>query len=386
MGSNPSRRATRRKKNQPSTTNTTDTGCRILEPSRDLIGNRVKRIAPIVLLLATSAIVPSCQAPPVPEAVPTPPPSFSDLTPEAFGASELITRSYTWSYWPCRDHEWTWEIQVPQALYDHYRAKPRPPTNDYSVYVTDPRDTAYTGELARKLQEEAQKRGFDENDTIHFAASFVQKLPYALDIETTGYDEYPRYPIETLVDEGSDCEDTSILLAKLLHTMGYDVVLVNLTSHIAVGVLEGQGFCGTYYRHNGKRYFYLETTGEAGRAGVVPSEYRTQPAYIYDIVPAAIVTHGWEATIEEKGYRLITVVENLGTAVAHDIHVLAGFYAAEGRILNSTTSESFDLKAGQSATVTVHLRSPTGIRTRLMVYVVTDGRSADSSHSEWFKT
>ncbi len=254
------------------------------------------------------------------------------------------------------------------------------------MYVTDTRDNAYTGELARRLQEEAQQRGFDENDTIHFAASFVQKLPYALDVETTGYDEYPRYPIETLVDEGGDCEDTSILLAKLLHTMGYDVVLVNLTTHIAVGVLEGQGFCGTYYRHNGKRYFYLETTGEAGRAGVVPSEYRSQLAYIYDIVPVAIVTHSWKASTEDKGYKLTTVVENLGTAVAHDIHILAGFYAAEGRILNSTASESFDLKAGQSATITLFLRSPTGIRTRLMVYVVTDDHSVDSSHSGWFET
>ena len=386
MGSNPSRRAIPRKKNPPARTSATDTGCIILKPSRDPIGNRVKRTAPVVLLLATSAIVFSCQAPPVPEAVPTPPPSFSDLTPEGLGASDLITRSYTWSYWPCRDHEWTWELRIPQGLYDYYRAKPRPPTNDYTVYVTDPRDTAYTDELARRLQEEAHKRGFDENDAVHFAASFVQKLPYALDIETTGYDEYPRYPIETLVDEGGDCEDTSILLAKLLNTMGYDVVLVDLTTHIAVGVLEGQGFCGTYYRHNGKRYFYLETTGEAGRAGVVPSEYRTQPAYIYDIVPAAIVTHSWKASTEERGYRLTTVVQNLGTAVAHDIHILAGFYAAEGRILNSSTSESFDLEAGQSATITAHLRSPTGIRTRLMVYVVAGDRSIDSSHSGWFET
>ena len=386
MGSNPSRRAIPRKKNQPLRTSTTDTGCRILKSSRDPIGNRVKRVASVVLLLAVSAIAPSCQVASVPEVIPTPPPSFSNLTPDSFGASELMTRSYTWSYWPCGDHEWTWELQIPQALYDYYRAKPRPPTHNYSVYVTDPRDTAYTDELARKLQEEAQKRGFDEYDTLHFAASFVQKLPYALDIDTTGYDEYPRYPIETLVDEGGDCEDTSILLAKVLHTMGYDIVLVNLTSHIAIGVLQGQGFCGTYYRHNGKRYFYLETTGEAGRAGVVPSEYRSQPAYIYDIVPAPVMTHSWKATIEEKHYKLTTVVENLGTAVAHDIHILAGFYAGEDRILNSATSDPFDLEAGQSATVTVYLRAPTATRTRLMVYIVTDGRSVDSSHSGWFET
>jgi len=124
----------------------------------------------------------------------------------------------------------------------------------------------------------------------------VQSLAYTHDIASTGHDEYPRYPVETLVDQGGDCEDTAILLCKVLHTMGYDVVLLRLPSHIAIGVPRTERFCGTFYTHNGTSYFYLETTGEAGRAGVIPAEYATQGAYVYDIVPRAVLSHSWKAT------------------------------------------------------------------------------------------
>jgi len=324
---------------------------------------------------------------------PVPPSTqFSDSSPEIATPAarndkgEAITRHFTWSYWPYGDYHWTWEIQIPQTLYDYYRAKPRPPTKNYTVYITDPSDNAYTGNLARKLKNEADRIGLNEYDTMHFAASFVQSLAYTSDLTTTGCDEYPRYPIETLVDEGGDCEDTSILLAEVLYTMGYDVVLVSLPSHIAIGVLQGQTFCGTYYEHNGKRYFYLETTGEAGRIGVVPHEYASEPAYIYDIIPVPVITHTWEATTEGGNYQLTAVVENLGTAPAHNTHILAGFDAGQGRLWNPSNSEAFDLNEGQSATVTMHLKIPVGKHTRLTIHIINDGHSVDKSTSDWFDT
>jgi len=315
--------------------------------------------------------------------LPSRPAPFSDSAPEVSESSKLITRHFTWSY---ADYQWTWEIQIPQALYDYYRAKPRPPTENYSVYVTDPRDNAYIGNLAKKLKKEAQRKGFDEYKTMHFAASFVQNLAYTSDLTTTGYEEYPRYPIETLVDAGGDCEDTSILMAEILDTIGYDVVLVNLSSHIAIGVSSSQGFCGTYYEHNGKRYFYLETTGEAGRIGLSPQEYANEPAYIYEIVPVPVIAHSWKATAQGRQYELTTVVENLGTAAIHASYILAGFDAGQGRIWNSTKSESFDLKEGQSITVTMYLKVPLGKYTRLTVYIVSDGHAVDKSNSDWFNT
>lgn len=315
--------------------------------------------------------------------LPSRPAPFSDSAPEVSESSRLITRHFTWSY---ADYQWTWEIQIPQALYDYYRAKPRPPTKNYSVYVTDHRDNAYIGNLAKRLKEEAQRKGFDEYETVNFVVSFIQNLAYTCDLTSTGYEEYPRYPIETLVDEGGDCEDTSILMAEILHSMGYDVVLVGPPGHIAIGVSGSQAFCGTYYEHNGKRYFYLGTTEEAARIGFIPQEYASEPAYIYEIVPVPVIAHSWKATAQGRHYKLTTVVENPGTAAVHDSYILAGFDVGQGHIWNPTKSEFFDLKEGQSTIVTMYLKVPIGKHTRLMVYIVNDGYSVDKSNSDWFNT
>jgi hypothetical protein len=76
------------------------------------------------------------------------------------------------------------------------------------------------------------------------------RLEYTSDLVTEGYDEYPRYPIETLVDKGGDCEDTAILAASIIRGMGYGVVLLvfpktaDSPGHCAVGVAGEAGMPG----------------------------------------------------------------------------------------------------------------------------------------------
>ncbi len=56
------------------------------------------------------------------------------------------------------------------------------------------------------------------------ALAFVQAtITYALD---PGLFEYPRYPVETLVDLVGDCEDTAILYASLVRTLGQGALIV----------------------------------------------------------------------------------------------------------------------------------------------------------------
>ena len=61
---------------------------------------------------------------------------------------------------------------------------------------------------------------------------FVQEIPYEEEIDC----EYPQYPIETLVNDKGDCEDKSILCASFLDLLGYNVSLLSLPNHMAVGV------------------------------------------------------------------------------------------------------------------------------------------------------
>lgn len=128
----------------------------------------------------------------------------------------------------------------------------------------------------------ALKEGYGAYDEVSAILAFVQSLRYTSDSASTGYDEYPRFPVETLVDDGGDCEDTAILFATLVLILDYNVVLINPPNHLAVGVW-GDNLYGSYYTYNSRRYYYCETTGDGYNIGNIPSEYEGASAYLYSI-------------------------------------------------------------------------------------------------------
>lgn len=297
---------------------------------------------------------------------------------------DVLTRHYSWEY---GDEEWNWNVNIPEWLYEYYRGMPRPPTNDYSVYVTHPQDDAYIGLLIDKLREVSSERGYDDYQTVEFATTFVQSLPYTADSVTTSHDNYPKYPVETLVDNGGDCEDTSILLASLLDGMGYGVVLIGLPDHYAVGVKGGENIHGAYYKYEGDKYYYIETTGTGWGIGQLPDVYEDTSAQIHPMVPVPIITHEW--TLEGKGpYAELKVnVSNLGTDEANDMSVFAGFDAGENNAWSGKHSDPFRLGPGQQVTITmILLAPPPNIHTRVVVQIGIEGYRVSESHSEWFDT
>ncbi len=44
------------------------------------------------------------------------------------------------------------DLTLPKSLYEYYKDKPRPPTGDYSIYITDPYDDAYIEALIEKIK------------------------------------------------------------------------------------------------------------------------------------------------------------------------------------------------------------------------------------------
>ncbi|MBN1152684.1 MAG: hypothetical protein JXA58_05675, partial [Dehalococcoidia bacterium] len=171
---------------------------------------------------------------------------------------------------------------------------------------------------------------------------------------------------------------------KLMVELGYDVVLVRLPDHIALGVAEDAKFAGTYYPYHDNKYFYLETTGLAGRIGMVPEQYDGQLAYIYDFTPRAVIEHDWKGRRGRSTYDITLHVQNQGTAPAYGCSVYVGFDAGDGRLWNTVESESFDLERGENITLELSLNLPKETHTRLMVYVLRNGKSLDKSHSAWF--
>lgn len=193
-----------------------------------------------------------------------------------------VTQNYQWTYgW----ETWQWELLIPLSLYVEYLERPRPALGaSYVDMAKDPKDDLYIDQLVQGINEAALESNFTEPQKLNFVIAFVQSLPYTSDIETTPYDEYPRYPVETLFDRGGDCEDTSILVAALLDRMGYDVALLLLedAQHMAVGVVI-LGTYGSYYEYDGKQYFYLETTGDGWEIGVIPASITERSANIYPL-------------------------------------------------------------------------------------------------------
>ena len=111
------------------------------------------------------------------------------------------------------------------------------------------------------------------------------------DDKFSGFDEYPKYPLESIVDGSGDCEDTSILLAALLRGFQYrwqtalkdssvahqldnvNVGFLVMPGHVAVGYWvpdfeivfdpthkEFDGLNLAYYKSGEKKYCYVETT------------------------------------------------------------------------------------------------------------------------------
>ncbi len=307
--------------------------------------------------------------------------SSLELIPEP-DPSGFIEREYIWDY---GGYTWTLSLSIPESLYEYYKSKDRISTVDYSVYVTHPDDDDYLGTIVQEFNRIAQEEGYSEKEKINLILTFVQSLPYSSDSITTAFDEYPRYPIETLVDYGGDCEDTSILTASFLDALYYEVVLVNLPDHMGVGV-EVEAY-GIYWDHDGSRYFYLETTGEGWEIGEIPEEYEGATAYIYEMEPTPIITHEWQGTIQGTILNIVVEVKNSGTKAARLIKVYGAFDAGGEQVWNPVESEPFNLNIGASAKVQIGLEAPQGEHTRLIIGVLSsEGYLLDQSYSEWFDT
>ncbi len=193
------------------------------------------------------------------------------------GATE--TRTYSWSF---AGSEWTFELELNEESMRFYKSRSR--LRDYDLYVTDTFDDKFINSIVKSLEKAAKESSIPRGQVPHFVISFVQHLPYTEDSVTAGFDEYPRFPYETLYDNGGDCEDTSILVSALLREMGYDVVLLKFNAHLAVGV-KAILTEGSYFIQDNNRYYYLETTGDNWKLGSIPSEYIDEIPEIITIKP-----------------------------------------------------------------------------------------------------
>ena len=297
--------------------------------------------------------------------------------------SDSIERKFAWEY---GGYAWSWSISIQKNHYGYFQSLPRPQTNDYSVYVTNQLDDYYITSLVDRFKEAARQHNLSDFEMVDFAVSFVQNLDYVPDNVNTGYDEYPRYPLETLVDRGGDCEDTSILLASILCEMGYGVVLLALPDHMAVGVKGTENLPGAYWDYEGSRYYYVETTGTGWQIGEIPPEYKGAQARVQPLIPRPVISHNWEGRGTGLWYKVTVAVKNEGTAPAENTVVYAAFDAGNGKVYDQAFSQPRIVGVSCEEQYTVNIKYPYDIHTRLIVKVLSNGKVVDESSSDWFDT
>lgn len=192
---------------------------------------------------------------------------------------QTIGRRYIWNF---KSKSYTILMTIGVEKYNSYSGKER---YDIPQLVEEGRTTI--GNLTREFQRvNKQNRGWSKQDQVDFVLSFVQSLPYTLDDVTTSYDEFRRYAIETLIEGGGDCEDTTILVASILRGLGESVALIFTPGHIALGV--SGNFTGTSINYQGTKYYYCETTGAGWTVGVMPSASGNTIEQVIPLSPSKI--------------------------------------------------------------------------------------------------
>lgn len=160
-----------------------------------------------------------------------------------------------------------------------------PRGRDYDEYVAVAQSSGLAEEMATLVNTDLEASGFTR-DPYKIAAviDWIQSFPYVTDDVYEGYDEYPKFPVETLTEVGGDCEDTAILMASLLQSQpfNYDMVLISPPGHMAAGIYS-EDRQGRYYTYDGRDYYYIETTGSGWGIGDMPEDYVGTKASIYQV-------------------------------------------------------------------------------------------------------
>jgi predicted transglutaminase-like cysteine proteinase len=286
--------------------------------------------------------------------------------------SQITSWEYTWYYLG------THTLAIPEVDWfaGYYKSLNRFDLLDYAAYVFDPYDNLYIQFLVDQILQLRDLKTDEER--INFVASFVQSIEYKNDDPNNESYEYPRYPLETLFDKQGDCEDKAILTASLLQSLGYNVSLLRLPHHMAVGVHLNETLPGFSYYID--QYYFLETTTLHMTVGKIPPEYEgLTNVTVYPLTPRPLLVHTWKnatrytVSTGEDYVRLQMILENLGTISSGAIEVRGAFYDNQNHMYNQQTQIITPLPADEKRLVTISVNVPPDVSTTLKTQLYING-------------
>jgi len=196
--------------------------------------------------------------------------------------SDKFNKHFRWEF---KGMQFSVDISVRESVYKELKAKPRVGGDQWAEEYVANGIYPEIRELAFKLYKIGQEYySYGSREEVEFILGFVQSaIRYERDMIDGELTEYPKYPIETIVEEAGDCEDVSFLGAALLKSMGYDVALLDYPGHIALGISGSDDYSEGFIEYNNKKYLYVEMTARGWEIGEIPDEYLNANVKVYPI-------------------------------------------------------------------------------------------------------
>jgi hypothetical protein len=309
----------------------------------------------------------------------------SSITEESITAGKL-SRTYSWDYEGYRCHL---TLPLDDELYKTYKSRTR--NRDYDLFASDPYDDWLITNISETLFSLSKDCELEESEIPGFCISFVQSLNYTSDLESSGYDQYPRFPYETLYENGGDCEDTAILSAAILQEMGYDIVLLELPEHMALGIKCDPEQKGRGFEYKGSDYYYVETTGSDWQIGEIPEEYADQPVEVIPVYRRPMINLDFKAQCEyskKEGVVDVNVtVRNVGSQRVENTTVYIALQAEdETNVWDEVESSPVTIGPEEVYNYTAKgLIVPAGENFRVYVQAFGENLASENITSKWTK-
>jgi hypothetical protein len=280
----------------------------------------------------------------------------------------VTSLTYRWKY----KGDNSLELPNVSFLYEYYTTKDRLILEDYASYIFDVYDDGFLEYAAETLLSSVTV--LDDIESINYVLAFIQRLQYVYENSGNESCEYARYPLEMLVDQQGDCEDKAILTAALLYCLDYNITLLRLPNHMAVGVHLPKNISANNYFY--EEYYFLETTRYGWTVGVVPPEYKEVTNITsYPISHRPLILHEWKNATRYTGtdgsdyVKLKIRCKNLGRDTAQMIQLKAGFYTSSGICLNQKTTTVSSLLPQYQDEIELRLDIPQNVTTSLKTQI-----------------
>lgn len=190
------------------------------------------------------------------------------IRPEAYASARERLRDTSPSKTAPRSDEDCFEIAIEEVL-DEEAGAPAPEI----------------GEIIDFLTGVADEKGFSNYQLANLVLSFVQEqcITYSYDEDSTGFGEYFRFPLETIVDETGDCDCKAILACALFHRSDFRVAFALMPGHAALALASEEALPFANWVYKGRRWYYCEATGDGWEAGAIPPSVRRRSVDLREI-------------------------------------------------------------------------------------------------------